>query len=214
MLIPKQIQGSYDVAGFNNQKHLKALGNYIKHIPEESRVLEIGVGWGGSTWEILDNLPAGCELHSCDTFQMNAPNLKQKHVDGVLKKHSHNSAIVYQMQVYQEQNQRAAFDWAVKQHPRYNKMMKRVHQATSLSVLKDDLNWDCVYVDGLHSYNNVSLELKLCDHVHYICGDDYHPAHPGCKKAIDEFVDRNPERSFYHDPFESGSGFWSITKKV
>lgn len=213
MLIPKQPMNSMDVAGFNNKRHLDSLSAFVKQIPEQSRVLEIGVGFGGSTWELLDSLPEGCELHSCDTFGMNRPDLKQKHINGVLAKHSHNSAIVYQMHVYAEQNHRAAFDWAVKQHPRYRRTMKMVHSNTSLELLADDLNWECVYIDGLHSYENVSAELSKLTHVKYLCGDDYHPAHEGCMRAIDEFLDVNAGRTFQHDPFDSGSGFWYSVKE-
>ena len=41
MIIPKTITNSYEVAGFNNQRHLKSLGEFAKQIPEGSRVLEI-----------------------------------------------------------------------------------------------------------------------------------------------------------------------------
>lgn len=212
MIIPKQIQNSYEVAGFNNKRHLNSLGQFASILPKESRVLEIGVGWGGSTWELMDSLPENCELHSCDTFQMNDPQLKARHRQGVLEKHSHNSAIVYQMQLYQEQNHRAAFDWAVKQHPRYRKLMKRVHECKSLDVLNDDLNWDMVYIDGHHAYETVIQELTLIKDVHYVCGDDYHPAHPGCQKAIDEWIEATG-RQFSFDPYETGSGFWYSVKE-
>ena len=209
--MPKKIENSYDVAGFNNKKHLISLGNFISKLPKKSRVLEIGVGFGGSTWEFLDSLPEDSELHSCDTFGMNHPQLKQKHVQGVLEKHSHNDAIVYQMQVYQNEGHRACFDWAVKQHPRYQKLMQQVHERKSVDVLNDDTNWDCVYLDGHHAYETVSKELNMCSHVPYMCGDDYHPAHPGCQKAISEWIERTG-RQFEHDWFASGSGFWHSVK--
>jgi len=207
MVIPKKINNSYDVAGFNNKKHLISLGNFVSKIGENSRVLEIGVGFGGSTWELMDSLPKNCELHSCDTFAMNHPQLVNRHVNGVLEKHSNNTAIVYQMEVYRTKGQRSCFDWAVKQHPRYRSLMKQVHQCKSLDVLNDDSNWDCVYLDGHHAYETVSQELKLCNHVPYMCGDDYHPAHPGCQQAISEWIEKTG-RHFEHDPFDTGSGFW------
>jgi hypothetical protein len=212
LIIPKQITNSFEVAGFNNQKHLRSLGKFVSKLPKESRVLEVGVGFGGSTWEFLDSLPENSELHSCDTFGMNHPQLKAYHAKGVLAKHSHNSAIVWQMKIYQESTHRACFDWAVKQHPRYRTVMKKVHECTSLEVLKGDLNWDCVYLDGHHAYETVSKELELCSHVPYMCGDDYHPAHPGCQQAISEWVEKTG-RHFEHDTYESGSGFWFSIKE-
>ena len=204
------INSARDVAGFNNKTHLQSLAEFAASIGENSRVLEIGVGFGGSTWQLLDSLPNNCELHSCDTFQMN--NNKRKHIDGILQTHQTNVAIINQMAVYENKDQRAAFDWAVKQHPRYKTLMKRVHHYTSLKLLRNDVNWDMVYIDGLHSYENVSQELKKLDHVEYMCGDDYHPSHKGCKRAIDEWISRTG-RPFAHDPFESNSGFWYSKKK-
>ena len=112
MIIPKQITNSYEVAGFNNKRHLTSLGKFASQIGEGSRVLEIGVGWGGSTWELMDSLPENCELHSCDTFG----------------------------------------------------------------------------------------------------GDDYHPAHPGCQQAIDEWSEVTG-RPFSFDPYDTGSGFWYSVKE-
>lgn len=208
MLIPKQPQTSSDIAGFNNKRHLESLGDFIKKLPEGSRVLEIGVGWGGSTWEILDNLPERSEMHSCDTFQMNDNATIFKHTRNVMAKNSHNSTIAYQMNIYKDRGQREAFEWGIKQHSKYYKFMKKIHECKSLTLLKKDLNWDCVYIDGLHSYENVSKELDLLKHVKYLCGDDFHPAHPGCMQAISEFNEKVENRTFWHDPFESGSGFW------
>lgn len=214
MMIPKQIENSGDVPGFNNKQHLDALEKYASKIPEGSKVLEIGVGWGGSTWSLLDSLPKGCELYSCDTFAMNDIQLKQHHCNGVLKKHSHNSAIVYAMDLYMKRDQRACFDWCVGQHPRYKTTLKGVFQERSLDVLERDNVWDLVYLDGWHQYENVKRELNLLANTKYICGDDYHPVHPGCKQAIDEFIQSNPDRDFWFDTFESGSGFWTSTKNA
>ena len=119
MLIPKQIANSLDVAGFNNKQHVQNLGKFISKLPTGSRVLEIGVGWGRTTWEIMDNLPEGSQLESCDTFAMNSPQLVNHHITNVSKKHSDNSAIMYQMNEYKQKGQRAAFDLAVKQHKHF-----------------------------------------------------------------------------------------------
>jgi len=210
MIIPKTLESYSDVPGFNNDTHLDNLMKFASSIPERSKVLEIGCAWGGSTWALLDSLPKNCKLHVCDTFGMNHPQLKQKHYNGVMKKHSHNTAVAYAMNLYLEKDHRAVFDWCLKQHPRYNKIVKQVHQKPSLEVLAEDSEWDFVYIDGLHSYENVKAELNIVGKTKYICGDDYHPAHPGCMKAIDEFVSKNPHREFTHDDFESGSGFWKV----
>lgn len=200
-----------DVPGFNNDTHLENLKSFVSSIPENSKILEIGCAWGGSSWALMDGLPEGCELHICDTFGMNNPQLKQHHYQGVMKKHSHNPTVCFAMDLYMRTNQRTMFDWCVRQHPRYKEVVKAVYQMPSLSVLAKNSNWDLVYIDGLHSYENVSLELEYCKDVPFLCGDDYHPVHEGCKKAIDEFISKYPDKTFYHDTFESGSGFWSLS---
>jgi len=100
MIIPKTIESYSDVPGFNNDTHLDNLMSFASSIPEGSKVLEIGCAWGGSTWALLDSLPKNCKLHVCDTFGMNNPQLKQKHYNGVMKKHSHNTAVAYAMNLY------------------------------------------------------------------------------------------------------------------
>ena len=78
--------------------------------------------------------------------------------------------------------------------------------------MKNDTNWSMVYIDGLHSYDNVLAELSYLKKVNLLCGDDYHPAHEGTMKAIDEFRSNN-KRLFKHHPFESRSGFWTMIKE-
>lgn len=205
---PKKLESYSDVPGFNNDTHLDNLMALARTLPENSKVLEIGCAWGGSTWALLDSLPKGCELHVCDTFGMNDPRLKTHHYNGVMKKHSHNTAVSYAMHLYLETNHRTVWDWCMKQHPRFNEVIKTVHQKPSVHLLQEDVEWDMAYIDGFHSYENVSKELEYLKNVKVLCGDDYHPAHPGCKQAIDEFVAKQKDREFTHDDFETGSGFW------
>lgn len=201
-----------DVPGFNNEKHLKNLEDFTRKLPKNSKVLEIGCAWGGSTWAILNGLPEGGTLYTCDTFQMNNPGLKKRHYQGVMEKHSTNPSVVYAMNLYLQEDQKAVFDYCISYHPNFLEMHKKVYVKKSLEVLKEDVDWDMVYIDGDHSYQTVSQELKYLKHVKYLCGDDYHPAHPGVMKAIEEYLSINVEISFYHDDFESGSGFWSIVR--
>lgn len=209
IVLPKTPESYMDVAGFNNPTHLDHLTEYVSRL-KSGRILEIGCAWGGSTWAILDGIQKGVELHTCDTFQMNELALKHHHINGVKAKHSHNASVMYGMSIYMDKDQRAVFDHYVSYHPK-RKHLKKVHQTRSLEVLEQDNNWDLAYVDGYHSYANVKKELTYLKNTKMICGDDYHPDHEGCMKAIDEFKEANPDRTFYHDPFETGSGFWSIT---
>jgi hypothetical protein len=208
VLIPKPINHFLDVPGFNNPKHLKALGDTAAEVTS-GRVLEIGPAFGCSTWVLMDNLQPGVKLHSVDTFGMNNMQLKLKHFRGIMEKHRENSAVNYAMSIYMNDGHRAVFDHTTSHHPRRWQVLEKVHQKRSLELLAEDTNWDMVYIDGLHSYENVIAELNYLENVPLLCGDDYHPAHPGTMKAIDEFVAKRNLVLDHHD-FESGSGFWKI----
>jgi len=215
MIIPKPVKHYLDIPGFNNPKHLEALGEFARNVKSGGRVLEIGCAWGCSTWILLNNLPKDVELHTCDTFDMNEPYLKQKHYNGVIEKHKGNSTIEYLMKMYVEENdnaQRKIFNWVMSQHPTRFMMKHIIHQKKSLEILEKDTNWDLVYIDGLHSYFNVTLELRALKNVKYICGDDYHPSHQGTVRAIDGFL-KEHRRKFDHHDFETGSGFWTMIKE-
>lgn len=209
IVIPTSPESYMDVPGFNNPTHLEHLTEYVSKL-KEGRMLEIGCAWGCSTWAILDGMQDKVTLHTVDTFEMNHPDLKLHHANGVAAKHNQNKSVMYGMQVYLDKDQRAAFDHFISYHPK-RKKLKWVHQTTSMKVLEKDVNWDLAYIDGLHTYDNVKKELHYLKDVKMLCGDDYHPAHEGCMKAIDEFNEKYPDRKFEHDDFESGSGFWSST---
>ena len=64
MIIPKPVKHYLDIPGFNNPKHLEALGEFARNVKSGGRVLEIGCAWGCSTWILLNNLPQDVELHT------------------------------------------------------------------------------------------------------------------------------------------------------
>jgi hypothetical protein len=206
------ISDCQDVPGFNNKFHTDELQKVCRNLPEGSKVLEIGVGWGCTSWAIMDSLPEGCEFYSCDTFGMNHPDLKQKHWEGVMSKHPFNMSIRQIMELYMETDQKTAYDSVINLHPRYNKLFKTSFINTSIDVLQHDNKWDMVYLDGLHSYQNVKMELAMCANVPVLCGDDYHPAHPGVVQAVDEFLlIGNQKREFWNDT-RPKSGFWKAIR--
>ena len=210
MMIPHPPKRNQDIPGFNNQQHLKSLMAFASSIPENSKVLEIGCAWGLSSWALMDSLPEGCKLHVCDTFGLNGSQ-KQTHYNGVMKKNSNNPAIVYAMNLYMEKDHRTVYDYCASQHPKYFSVHKKTHQMKSIELLKQDSKWDMVYLDGAHSYRNVKNELKYLNGTQYLCGDDYHPAHDGVMRAVDEFL-RNNKYIFKHDNFDTASGFWKMEK--
>lgn len=200
-----------DVPGFNNEAHNESLQETARMIPGNSLVLEVGTGWGMSTWSLLDSLPDGCELHVLDSFT-NPDKRKEFHAKGVLEKHSHNPCVVEAINVFLKKGQLAAWNHSIDQHPRRS-MVKDVHVMTSEAFRRTDKRkWAMVYLDGNHSYENVKSELLHWKDVPFLCGDDYHPAHQGVTRAVDEMLARDPKRIFWNDS-RPKSGFWRAIKQ-
>ncbi len=210
--IPPVPKNNQDIPGFNNVAHNEKLKETAKLVKPSSRVLEVGTAWGRSTWSLLDDLPSPFELHVLDPFT-HLEGGKMKHYEGCMKKHSDNMCQRYALKIFVEQGQLACWNWGVPQHPRYDSEHVVVHQMLSEKFREtDDNEWGLVYLDGNHSYPNVSAELNKWADCPIICGDDYHPVHKGVIQAVDEFLVRYPDREFWYDTPESGSGFFRILK--
>ena len=109
-------------------------------------------------------------------------------------------------------NQRQMFDHMMSQHPRRSQL--QVYQMTSQQYIAEYPNttYDCVYIDGEHSYSAVSMELNQYKSSTILCGDDWGPAHPGVTRAIDEFRSRHSDRTWHEPRLQLKSGFWKLIK--
>lgn len=77
------------------------------------------------------------------------------------------------------------------------------HKMTSKEAnsLFEDESLDFVYIDGNHQYESVKEDLKLwwpkVKEGGFIGGHDYNnPPHPGVEKAVNEFFQRQPDKTF------------------
>lgn len=111
-----------------------------------------------------------------------------------------------------QRGHRGFYDWITQQHP--NHTQHTTHEMLSSQFIRTFPNqsFDCVYLDGDHSYETVNEELKHFDAVPTLCGDDYGEAHPGVMKAVKELKSRHPQRVWQEPKHHLRSGFWSLVR--
>ena len=179
-----------DIPGYVNEAHLEDLAKTIDSLSDNARILEIGCAYGRSTWCTLTHMKPTHTLTVVDTFA----HLKPKKLLKGMRKASQRGAYTITAKIaenmaYLDQcnNQRQMFDHMMSQHP--NSSQLQVYQMTSKQYIAEYPNttYDCVYIDGEHTYDAVSMELNQYKSSTILCGDDWGPAHPGVTRAIDEF---------------------------
>lgn len=183
-----------------------------------SKILEIGCWSGRSTWCWLDGAPEGAEIYTVDPFILD--NKTGKHAKRQNKIY-HSKKINDIMNYFIENGGEKTWNAVIAEHPR-----KDLHKNLFVGFSNEfnaqhDIKWDCVYLDGDHSYDGVNLDISLFEpKTDIICGDDYSPqpgifrgigykAQLGVVKAVDEMCQRTG-RYFWKDP---DSSFWIASKQ-
>lgn len=185
------ITSAEDVPGWTtNVQHLN-YEDLVNILPKNPKVLELGCGWGKSTWAWLDILPDTAEYYIVDNFSMpywmleqsvslwrrlniSRPNLTDKQLRRIYKRNI---------------DQRKIFNAIINQHPKQHLIKKVWHMSGDQwkSCEEYTTEWDLVYLDDDHSYLTVRDWLERFKNVPIICGDDYHPNHTGVVSAVDEY---------------------------
>ena len=178
------------IPGWTEKKQHEHYEDLVNILPKNPKVLEIGCGWGKSTWAWLDVLPDTTEYHIVDHFKLPFSRLVSF---GARRR----SLITYkQLKRIRNQNigHREIFDAIIKQHPKHHLIKKVWHMNNDQWKSCEDYTteWDLVYLDDDHRYLAVSNWLERFKNVPIICGDDYHPSHIGVVSAVDEY-DKNTE---------------------
>lgn len=176
----EKILNVQQVPGFTTPGQHRCYEDIIQKLPENPRILEVGCLYGKSTWGWLDVLPPNGSLTVVDSFT-SLSLYKSRLISKISPENAFNfiwyaednSWIKPNWQELCHLPQYKLFEKIIHQHP-CSEQLKEVHNILSeeyrnLGMSKD---FDCVYLDDDHNYNNVLDWLHYFDKVPIICGDD------------------------------------------
>jgi len=190
-----KITSKDQIPGFTNEKQHQLYSLVINKLPPESNILEIGCGWGRSTWAWLDVIPEDTNFHVLDNFSMGSNFIEP----ATRNRFSWNRFTVRHQTIMENKRkylkkyfsgtQKDIFTGVISQHPRANLLKNIYEEDFEIWKLSNKLKFDLVYLDGDHSYTEVSSQLDYFSNCPYICGDDY--LWPSVSTAVNEFVQKN-----------------------
>lgn len=152
-----------DVPGWIKSSQIQLIQNIAKNLPDGSKVLEIGSGYGRSTWAWLDGLDNSCTLDIVDSWQLDLDRLNLVTDD---------KEVLDFGKCY---GQKKLFEKIISCHPRYNLLQNVFNEKTKKLIKSKTLskNYTVVYFDGDHTHDNLYNELCYFAHADILCGDDY-----------------------------------------
>jgi hypothetical protein len=175
----------YSAPGWISDRQCDLITELVSTLPENAKILEIGTAFGKSSLSILDGMTPNQTLDVCDLWEKShwtdmVNDMKYARTTLFGDKRLINNSL----NILATKGIRKAWESNVMQHPNSN-LIKNVFQQTSMSLI--DTNYDLVFLDGEHSYSNLSNELKKFRNVPIICGDDfsYHIGNDVIKAVID-----------------------------
>jgi hypothetical protein len=189
-----------DVPGWSDFFYIH--NRIIEFLPDNANILEVGVGFGRSTWTLLDCMKTNMQLSVLDSFAHHDSFSFWQHSLETNCVNTLDEENTKQLKVLSQQfSQQELFLHFIKQHPSYSKL-ETVYSMTSKEYMnkKYNSNYDLVFLDGDHSYNMVKQELNFFKNCRVIAGHDYmNCVTPGVTEAVDEFLIQNPDRKFAYD---------------
>ena len=177
------VSSALSIPGATFLKQHIAYKSLVSQLPESPRVLEIGCGYGRSTWAWLDVLPKNTSYYILDNFKLQTHTLRSwDRSSGFAKR-----AIKLKM------SQREIFDAVIKKHSNESFIKQVWHMNEVEWINSEDFttDWDLVYTDGDHCYDAVKRVLELFRNVKIVCGDDYSDSWRGVVKAVEEYSANN-----------------------
>jgi len=165
-----------------------------KRLNKSANVLEVGCGYGKSTWAWLDALPLTTNFYVLDAFVLpppyssSTPRALQLHYSRQFSSEKVSMTRKY-LKKHFNADQKTVFYNVIQQHPKFN-LIKDIFDSKFHEWRKtNNIKFDLVYLDGDHNYDEVSNQLKYFSDCPCICGDDY--LWPSVSTAVDEFVQIN-----------------------
>jgi len=171
------VSSALEIPGATFPKQHTAYKSLVSQLPNSPRILEIGCGYGRSTWAWLDVLPKNTSYYVLDNFKLQYHTFRRW--SGSFAKR----AIKLKM------SQREIFDTVIKRHPNES-IIKQVWHMEGRDWIQSEYftnEWDLVYIDDDHTYYTVKTWLKNFNKVSIVCGDDYCSDWEGVMNAVDEY---------------------------
>lgn len=204
-----KIKRALDIPGWTFSPQHKLYENLVKDLPKNPRILEIGCGWGRSTWAWLDVLPSSATYYVLDNFNMKSHWCYQSFYK---KFEGNNYSMAKSIKRWAKSNTShlEIFEQIILQHPN-NKIIKKIWKLDSDHWITSEEftnNWDLVYLDDRHTFQVMQKWLKLFSNVQIVCGDDYSTEFPGIIKAVDGYARKN--NKFKEIPKFANANFFVI----
>lgn len=159
-----------------------------------SNVVEVGCGYGRSTWAWLNAIPEQSNLYVVDNFSMAKASkmifnkkTKNRFIDRNINQRF-NPDIDY-LKKYFDRPQKDVFDQIIKQHPKFNLLKDVYPQDFEDWKVTNKIKFDLAYLDAHHGTEQVASQLEYFKDCKFICGDDYKWI--SVKVAVDEFTKQN-----------------------
>jgi hypothetical protein len=188
------VNSFHDIPGWTYINQLEQFKEVAKLLPANPRVLEIGCGYGRSTWAWLDALPATTEMFVLDNFGTPYEHIfdYDNSFKNLMKVNMHKVKEFQESDMNQEQ----IFFNNIPQHPNTH-IIKHVWNMDSSHWVQhiNDKQWDLVYIDEDHSFEKTISWLEYFQNTKYVCGDDYSSAWRGVIAAVDLYVTRYNRRA-------------------
>lgn len=184
------IVSKYTIPGWINDNQCNRITELVSSLPDNTRILEVGAAFGKSTLSILEGMKSTHTLDVCDTwdaqFFWNVMNNPEQ-VD-TLAGEQENILDARDRILSRESTIRQIWQKHVSSSFNF-KLIKNVFQQPSLTLTNTD--YDIVFLDGDHTYDNVTKELLAFNDIPLICGDDFGYHCPEVIKAVIDFGNAN-----------------------
>ena len=181
---------NYEIPGWINDAQCDQITKLVSILPENVRILEVGSAFGKSTLSILAGMKPSQTLDVCDKwdaqFFWDVMNDTEQ-VDSLYGEKAYKLDVRDKI-LSNELTIRQIWEKHVSTSANFN-LINNIFQQESMTLNSD--NYDIVFLDGDHTYENVSKELMKFNGVPIICGDDFGYHCPGVIQAVIEYSNRN-----------------------
>jgi hypothetical protein len=164
-------------------------------LPSDASILEIGVGYGRSTWAMLDAMSDNMSLCVIDVFTCHTLYKSILRHGDFPRTLTSKENFARHISALSRSSQKEMFINNISQHPRFSQL-KNVYEMPSSDYMSQNnrSNFDLVFLDGDHSYETVTQELEYFKDCTLITGHDINMM--TVKRAVDSFLKKYTDRTF------------------